>query len=45
MGLVDVAVGTVASGYIGLKLMNKVLERAFFVQGRKNTVSAATNLR
>lgn len=45
MGLVDVAVGTVASGYLALRLMNRALERVFFVQGGNNKVVSADEVR
>ena len=36
MGLVDIVVGTAATGYLGFRMMNKALERVFFVNGRTN---------
>ena len=35
MGLVDAAVGTAVSGYLGFKLMNRALEKVFFQATKK----------
>ena len=42
MGLLDAAVGTVVSGYVAVKLVNRVLEKVFFA--RRVTTASKGNV-
>ena len=44
MGLVDAAVGTTVSAYLGFKLMNRALERVFFQASRTRKLDLAKEL-